>query len=434
MSEVWRATDLELGRTVAIKLLDERYARDPQLRERFRREALAAARLSGTPGIVTIFDVGETHGRPMIVMEHLPGGSLEERVRGRAPCQPGQVLEWLEQAAHALDAAHAAGVVHRDVKPGNLLLDARGHVHVADFGIASAVGLDSLTQTGTVLGTAGYLSPEQARGERAGAASDRYGLAVVGWELLAGRRPFHSDSATAEAAAHVTAPVPSIHEANPSLPPELDAVFRRALAKDPSARPASAGELVAEIRGAFDEAAGQTVWDARWPRSDTVAPRRRTRRWAIPIVLVLLAAAGVAAGLLATRGGRSAAAPTLPRPVTRTVTTPQVTRVVTTTLSAPTSTPAAPSSSATGVQLNDEGYARMQARDYAGALPLLEQAVRALTGSGRLDEAYADYNLAYTRFALGDCTDVLTLLDRAQAIEGARSEIDKLRSRASKRC
>src|SRR5436305_781421 len=154
--------------------------------------ARGAARLSGNHNIVTIFDVGERGGRPMIVMEYLTGGSLERRVDGRKPCPARQVLDWLEEAAAALDAAHAAGIVHRDVKPGNLLLDDRGHVKVADFGIASAAGLDSVTQTGTVLGTAGYLSPEQARGERASAAIDRYALAVVAWEVLTAKRPFEA--------------------------------------------------------------------------------------------------------------------------------------------------------------------------------------------------------------------------------------------------
>src|SRR6476646_7391490 len=193
MGEIFRATDQELGRDVAVKLLAERYAQDDGLRQRFKREALAAARLSGNPNIVTIFDVDEHNGRPLIVMEYLSGGSLEERPSGPAP--PSQVLGWLDDAASALDAAHEAGVVHRDVKPGNLIRDGRGNVQVADFGIATASGMESFTQAGTILGTAGYLAPEQARGERAGAASDRYALAIVAWELLAGRRPFEPDGA-----------------------------------------------------------------------------------------------------------------------------------------------------------------------------------------------------------------------------------------------
>src|SRR5439155_27248164 len=155
-----------------------------------------------------------------------------------------QALDWLEQAAAALDAAHRNGVVHRDVKPGNLLLDQEDSLRVADFGIASAAGMDSLTMTGTVLGTAGYLSPEQAQGERAGPASDRYALGVVAFELLTGRRPFESDSATAEAAAHVNAEIPSVSQ-------RLDPVFRRALTKDPGQRFGTSAELVRALRDAL---------------------------------------------------------------------------------------------------------------------------------------------------------------------------------------
>ena len=201
MGDIYRATDSLLGREVAIKVLAERYAEDEPVRERFTREALAAARLSGEPNIVTIFDVGEHDSRPYIVMEYLRGGSLDDVLRQEGVQAPQRVFAWLEQAGRALDAAHARGVVHRDVKPANLLLDGQGNLHVADFGIASAAGMDSLTMTGTVLGTAGYLSPEQAQGGRATPASDRYALGVVAFELLTGSRPFEADSPTAEAAA-----------------------------------------------------------------------------------------------------------------------------------------------------------------------------------------------------------------------------------------
>src|SRR5256714_2824721 len=260
MGEVYRATDAVLGRAVAVKLLAERYSRDEAVRGRFTREALAAARLSGEPNIVTVFDVGEHAERPFIVMEYLEGGSLEERIEKDGAQEVGQSLEWLEQAATALDAAHRHGVVHRDVKPANLMLDRNGNVHVADFGIASAAGTDSLTMTGTVLGTAGYLSPEQAQGERATPASARYAPAGVAFELLSGRRPFESESITAEAAAHVHAPVPSIAEICEGLPDELDPVFRRALAKEPARRVGAAAQVGAALAAAL--AAGR-----RAPRS-----------------------------------------------------------------------------------------------------------------------------------------------------------------------
>ena len=466
MGRVFHATDRELRRDVAVKVLGDRYADSEDVRARFRREALAAARLSGNPNIVTIFDVAEHQGRPMIVMEYLDGGSLDARVHGQGGCPPVQVLAWLEQAAGALDAAHAAGVVHRDIKPGNLILDRRDHVHVGDFGIASAVGLDSFTETGTILGTAGYLSPEQARGDRATDASDRYSLAVVAYELLAGRRPFESESTTAEAARHATAPVPSIHGDKSDLPAAFDRVFRRALAKDPAARYPSAAEFVAELRAALHEDAGTTgrIVPA-WPMPTAVtevvsqpipeprvatssgAPRTK-RRWPVVALLLLLLVGGGAAAFAATRSNPRPrhSATGKPKPVTilRTVTQPGTTIEQTVTAPAPqppaTSTSTVPppqttpASSLSGTELNAEGYAKMRAGDYRGALPLLEQAVQHLSGTGSLGEAYADYNLAYTEYALGQCAEVLPLLGHSESIQGRRTEIDALRRDARKGC
>ena len=220
MGTVFCATDTTLDRVVAVKLLAERYVADDSARRRFAREARAAARVSSDPNIVTIFDVGDAGGRPYIVMEYIAGSSLEERLRsGRQ--KPADAMRWLEQAGRALDYAHLSGVVHRDVKPGNLLLDRADNVHVADFGIASAAWMPSLTVSGTILGTAGYLAPEQALGEPTSPASDRYALAVVAYELLTGSRPFARESPTAEAQAHVAEPVPSA-SARGNLPPEVD--------------------------------------------------------------------------------------------------------------------------------------------------------------------------------------------------------------------
>ena len=445
MGDIYRATDSVLGRDVAVKVLAERYSEDKPVRERFTREALAAARLSGEPNIVTIFDVGEHNERPYIVMEHLGGGSLDDVIRSGGAQPPQRVFTWLEQAARALDTAHARGIVHRDVKPANLLLDRDRNVYVADFGIASAAGMDSLTMTGTVLGTAGYLSPEQAQGERATPASDNYALAVVAFELLTGSRPFQADSPTAEAAAHVNAPVPSI-SARGDLPRELDRCFDRALAKDPARRFPTCAEFVAALRSAFAEAAGQTRQLAAVPPTAATRtlppPRRSSGAW--PLLIGLLAAGAVAGALLAyflTRGGSSSPpAPTTIVTHVQTVTTQghvtTVERPVTVTTS-PTTRPPATSpapSSQSGVDLNNAGYAKMQAGDYAGALPLLEGAVQKLDGTGALDEAYAKYNLAYTRYHLGNCDGVLDLLDQAEAIEGRKGPIDRLRAQAQQNC
>src|SRR5262245_54313306 len=165
MGEVYGATDQRLGRTVAVKLLAERHARNEEFRARFLREAQTAASLTGEPFVAAIYDVGETaDGLPFIVMEYVPGGTVADRL-GPGPVPQAQALTWLGQAAHGLDAAHARGIVHRDVKPGNLLIAEDGTIRVSDFGIARAAGDDTLTLAGTVMGTSGYMAPEQARGE-----------------------------------------------------------------------------------------------------------------------------------------------------------------------------------------------------------------------------------------------------------------------------
>ena len=431
MGEVYRATDAVLGRAVAVKLLSERYARDESVRGRFTREALAAARLSGEPNIVTVFDVGEHAERPFIVMEYLGGGSLEERIRTGGAQEVGQALEWLEQAATALDAAHRHGVVHRDVKPGNLMLDRNGVVHVADFGIASAAGTDSLTMTGTVLGTAGYLSPEQAQGERATPASDRYSLAVVAFELLSGRRPFESESITAEAVAHVNAAVPSIAELCDGLPAELDAVFRQALAKDHARRFETASEFVGALRAALAEAAGATRSFAATPPAApplsvlTPVTRRRARRRRWPVVVALLALAavgGAIAAIVLSNGGHKSKSSAPPAPRTVTVTRQSSTGPATVT-TAPSPPPPPPaSSSLSGSALNDAGFAKMQAGNFAGALPLLQQAVTKLSGVGFPNEAYANYNLGYTLLQLGRCAEAVPYLQTAAQLEPQRHE------------
>ena len=439
MGDIYRATDSVLGRAVAIKILADRYALDEAVRERFTREALAAARLSGQSNTVTIFDVGEHNERSYIVMEYLSGGSLDDVLREGGPQPPRQVFTWLEQAGSALDAAHAKGVVHRDVKPGNLLLDREGTVHVADFGIASAAGMDSLTMTGTVLGTAGYLSPEQAQGDRATPASDRYALGVVAYELLTGSRPYEADSATAEAAAHVNAPIPSVSGAT-GLPRELDVVFDRALSKDPARRFEASADFVGALRAAFADAAGSTRELHRTEKTAYVPyrPRPLASRAAWPLLAALLLVGAIGGALLAfslTRGDGTPASITVVTHVRRVTTQGQVTTVEkTVTITTSPSAPASPGSGATGTALNNAGYAKMQAGDYTAALPLLERAVQKLQGTNSLDEAYADYNLAFTRFQLGNCAGVLDLLDRSEAIQGHRAAIDSLRQEAEQNC
>jgi hypothetical protein len=429
MGEVYRATDSVLARDVAVKLLSDRYARQDDARARFRREATAAARLSSAPNVVTVFDVAEHRGRPLIVMEYLEGGSVYERLRnGRVSRE--QALTWLDQVAGALDRAHASGVVHRDVKPANLLLDRDDNVHVSDFGIASTTGADTLTAPGTVLGTAGYLAPEQARGEPATAASDRYALGVVAFELLTGRRPFAGDTPTTEAFAHLHADVPSAVALDPTLPLRIDDVFHRALAKDPEDRPASARELVAELRRSLvpEETPAPTVVLSDAPTARVVHRSRRMSRGALVAILTtsLLVAGFVVAALMASGGdGR--------REATRQPQGRETTTAPTRTTTQATETQPEVET-VDGAALNAEGFELIQDGEYAAALRPLRAAVVALNGTGLLDEAYASYNLAFARFATDRCDGVLGLLERSERIQGERREIDDLRQAWDDRC
>ena len=349
-------------------------------------------------------------------------------------------LAWLAQAGQALDRAHAQGIVHRDVKPANLLLDRDGSVNVSDFGIASTTGLDTLTLPGTVLGTAGYLSPEQARGESATPASDRYALGVVAFELLTGRRPFEGDTAATEAFAHVTAPVPSAERIEPGLPDGVDDVLVRALAKDPADRPDSCAALVAELEDAFERASAPTrvaaapaavaprVAQSTRPLPPAAGrPRRsgpRYRRLAL-VAVGLLVAGLVLAGFSAhfengmrrvaalarrrRRPSRARRAPRRPSPARRPTTT--------------TEPPPADERLQRPGRAERPGIRPHAGRGIRTCASAPRPAVAALGGTGSITEAYASYNLAFTRFALGRCDGVLALLDRSEAVRasGGRS-------------
>lgn len=257
MGEVWRATDTVLDRPVAVKLLKAEYADDSSFRVRFETEAQHAASLHH-PHIATVYDFGEsttTDGsgapRPFLVMELVEGQPLSALLRPDVPMDPLAVRELLAQAADGLGAAHAAGIVHRDVKPANLLITPDRQVKVTDFGIARAAAGVGLTGTGEVMGTPQYLSPEQAQGQTATPASDVYSLGVVAFECLAGRRPFVGETAVTTALAHLREPVPELPA---SVPADLAAVVRRALAKDPAERFTDGSALAQALRDPATEA------------------------------------------------------------------------------------------------------------------------------------------------------------------------------------
>jgi len=326
MSSVFRARDEQLDRWVAIKILHERYAGDDAYVERFRREAEAVARLSH-PNIVTVIDRGEDEGRQYIVFEHVEGENLKDLVARAGRLPPRRALELVLAVADGLAFAHAHGLVHRDVKPQNVLLSREGEVKVTDFGIARSLGVDrGVTQTGTVLGTGEYLSPEQASGGPVSPATDVYSLGVVLWELLTGTVPFDGDSFVGVALRHVQEPVPSLRERRPDVQPRLAAAVERALAKDPARRFPSMDAFAAELRACLaelerpapvPEADREATLVVPPRRRGRLAPRRAARRFRRRTLLAsaggaLAAVAAVVAVWLALAGsgqpGHSAAA------------------------------------------------------------------------------------------------------------------------------
>ncbi len=251
MGEVWRGTDTVLGREVAIKLLKHEYADDEAFRSRFETEARHAGSLHH-PGIAAVFDFGEATAadgsgtpRPFLVMELVNGQPLSDLLRADEPMDPDVTRDLLAQAADAMGAAHAAGIVHRDIKPANLLVTPAREVKITDFGIARAAEGMALTQTGQVMGTPQYLSPEQARGTTVTPASDVYSLGVVAFECLAGRRPFVAETPIATALAHLREPVPPLP---PEVPADLAAVVRKAMSKEPHDRYADGAAFAAALR------------------------------------------------------------------------------------------------------------------------------------------------------------------------------------------
>ena len=245
MANVYLAEDQELGRRVAIKILNDRHAGDEQFVERFRREAKNAAGLSH-PNIVSIYDRGEAEGTYYIAMEYLDGRSLKELILSRGPAPVSVAVDYARQILSALRFAHRNGIVHRDIKPHNCLVDAEGHVKVTDFGIARA-GASQMTEAGSIIGTAQYLSPEQARGTQVDQRSDLYSLGIVLYEMLTGNVPFNGDSPVEIAMKHLSATPPPLSAKRPDIPKSLEMVVLRALAKDPAARYQSTDEMDADL-------------------------------------------------------------------------------------------------------------------------------------------------------------------------------------------
>ena len=315
MSSVYRARDTVLERTVAIKILHDHFSDDPAYVERFRREARALAQLNH-PNVVTVIDRGQFEGRQFIVFEHVEGENLKQLIEREGQLPVDRALALVQQVARGLAFAHDHGVVHRDVNPRNVLIDEDGVAKVTDFGIARSLEpADGLTETGTLLGTSEYVSPEQASGARVDERSDQYSLAGVLYELLTGAPPFTGDNFMAVAMKHIQQPVPSVREARPDVSPRLDAIIARAMAKRPEDRFPSTEAMVAALEAARvgtdskpvpatrpDDGATESI-PVPGPVPQPI--QRSRRRFPLPILIGLIgvgAAALVLALIIAGRG------------------------------------------------------------------------------------------------------------------------------------
>jgi serine/threonine-protein kinase len=394
-SVVYRAEHVRLGRAAALKLLTAALG-EADFRERFLRESKLAASLDH-PGIVPVYDAGEEDGLLYIAMACVDGSDLKTLLvrEGRLPLR--RALRVVGQIASALDAAHARGLVHRDVKPANILVGPDDRAYLSDFGVVKELASNGTTRTGSFVGTIEYSAPEQIEGGEVDARTDVYALACVLYECLVGTSPFHRSSDVATLNAHLHAPPPKLTKASPELPAALEPVLAKALSKSPLDRYASCGELVAEARAA-------------------AAERRVSRsRLALSLALLALAAAlgaGAAAGitLLAAGGTRT-----------------ETTTVVEKPPPPPVSLDDLLMQSVDGRTLNDAAFYLMGADQYARALPFARKAVQ-YTAPGSVTRGYATFNLGLSLLKTGRCDEALVHLKRALKIE-AKDQLRFIRPR-----
>ena len=299
MSSVFKAHDRLLERDVALKILHQHYVADPDYVERFRREARAVAQLAH-PNIVTVIDRGEQDGRQFIVFEFVQGENLKQLINREGALPVRDAVQLALQVAGALGYAHDRGIVHRDVKPQNVILNEDGRAKVTDFGIARSLDVDGVTQTGTVLGTSDYIAPEQAQGQQIGVQTDVYSLGVVLYELLTGEVPFRGEGFVAVAMQHVNEPPPNVLDRRGDVPPRLALAIERAMAKRPEDRHESMDEFVADLETALRELDGYGDESERTLVVPAAVRRqRRGRRRRRPPVFLILLALGVLAAAAA---------------------------------------------------------------------------------------------------------------------------------------
>jgi serine/threonine-protein kinase len=306
MSSVYRAHDRLLDRKVALKILHEHHGVDEASVERFRREARAVASVSH-PNVVTVIDRGEQDGRQFIVFEYVEGETLKRLIEREGPLPVEQALEIVLQIARGLAFAHREGLVHRDVKPQNVLLDGNGTAKVTDFGIARSLDVHrGMTQTGTVLGTSDYIAPEQAQGQVVDEQTDIYSLGVVLYELLTGKVPFAGENFVAVAMRHINEPPPLVRAVRPDVPPRVDAAIERAMAKRAADRFPGMNAFGAELEACLDDLRTGTDWTQVIPAPST--PRRHRGRvspWPVIVLIVAVLAIGAVVGTLLLRGNGS---------------------------------------------------------------------------------------------------------------------------------
>jgi serine/threonine protein kinase len=404
-SVVYRAEHVRLGRQAALKLLTPAVG-ESDFRTRFLRESQLAASLDH-PSIVPVYDAGDEDGLLYIAMACVEGSDLKTRLaeEGRLPLR--RALRIVGQIGSALDAAHARGLVHRDVKPANILVAADDRAYLSDFGVVKELASNGMTRTGTFVGTTEYSAPEQIEGQPVDGRADVYALACVLYESLAGTPPFHRPSEVAVLNAHLHAPPPKLTRAAPDVPPALEPVIAKALSKSPLDRYATCGEFLAAARAAAAER------------------RVHRRRLAVSLSLLALAAllgAGIAIGAyaLADRGGgKPVATPTQTRPRT-TPTAPSLESLLL-------------SNSVDPRTLNDAAFWLIRARQYARAVPLAKKALRYAT-VGTRTRAYATFNVGDALLRSGRCLESLKYFQRALKLEPEQSKLIRLEIRNAQRC
>jgi serine/threonine protein kinase len=415
MATVFLAEDLVLSRQVGVKRLHTAAAEGSA--ERFKREAKLGAALNH-PNIVAVYDTLSGPDGVLIVMEYVPGQPLSGLIAAGA-VEPEEAIRILGEVAHGLDYAHLRGVVHRDVKPANILVRDDGAVKLSDLGVATAAHVSRITATHDVLGTVGYIAPERLHGEAGGPPADIYSLAAVAFEVLSGQRPQHGATPAEALRRSASEPPPDLREAWPHAPAAAAAVLRRGLDPDPDRRPLSAGRLIEELDAALEaSAAGMPAARPAKPVTITVSSRSLLRA---TLVGAIVAAAAVIALLLASGDGGSptpsgpaaSAAPDRSSQGQGQSTQPSRTTTTTTTTTTTAPASAAPAEGVSGAQLNEQGYALIGEGRYEEAVAVLQRAVASFPeGTSDLNYAYALYNLGQALRLAGRPEEAIPILEQ----------------------